>query len=124
MRRVLHQRVLEAVDRLGRRTSLKDQLGGDELVESRLQLILGEARYSTHQPVGKLASDCCADLRHTPHRTSAVEPCHQRVVQGGRDPDLGRIALQHAFGQFLDKQWNAVGAFGDLCVQLLPGAAQ
>jgi hypothetical protein len=29
MRRVLHQRVLEGIDRLGRHAALEDQLGGD-----------------------------------------------------------------------------------------------
>jgi hypothetical protein len=45
MRRVLYQRVLEAVERLGRRAALEDQLGSDELAESRLQL--GSGRRDT-----------------------------------------------------------------------------
>ena len=43
MRRILHQRVFEAVDRRGRRAALKHQLGGDEPAESRLQFVLGQA---------------------------------------------------------------------------------
>ena len=43
VRRVLHQRVLEGIRRVGRRAALKYQLGGDKLSESALQLLLGEA---------------------------------------------------------------------------------
>ena len=68
MRRVLHQRVLEAVDRVGRQAALKDQLGSDELAESRLQLVLGKAGHRAHQRVGKLAPDRRADLRYPPRR--------------------------------------------------------
>ena len=39
--RVLHQRVLEAIDRVGRDASLEHQLGGDEPAKSGLQLVLG-----------------------------------------------------------------------------------
>src|SRR4029077_3663295 len=56
VRRVLHQRVLEAIDRVGRRASLEDQLGGDEASESSLQLSLGKTRDGAQQRVGKLAS--------------------------------------------------------------------
>ena len=34
--RVLHKRVLEGIDRVGRRTSLEHQLGSDKSTESRL----------------------------------------------------------------------------------------
>jgi type II secretory ATPase GspE/PulE/Tfp pilus assembly ATPase PilB-like protein len=40
--RVLHQRVLEAIDRIGRDASLEDQLGSNEASESGLQLVFGE----------------------------------------------------------------------------------
>ena len=82
MRRVLHQRVLEAVDRVGRRAALEDQLGGDEAGKSGLQFVLGKAGDRPQQRVGKLASDRRADLRHKPHRRQAVEPRHQRGMQG------------------------------------------
>lgn len=35
-------------------------------------------------------------------------------MQGGRDSHGRHAALQHAFGQFLDKQWHAIGAIDDL----------
>jgi hypothetical protein len=68
MRRVLHQRVLEAVDRVGGRASLEHQLGGDEASESGFQLVFRETGDGAQQPIGKLASNRCADLRHPPHR--------------------------------------------------------
>jgi len=46
---VLHQRVLEAIDRVGRRAPLNDQFGGDEASECCLQLVLGEAGDSPQQ---------------------------------------------------------------------------
>ncbi len=49
MRGVLHQRVLEGVDRIGRRAALEDQLGGDEAGERGLQLVLGKAGDRTQQ---------------------------------------------------------------------------
>jgi RNA polymerase-interacting CarD/CdnL/TRCF family regulator len=41
VRRILHQRVLEAVDRVGQCASLKNQLRSDEQSERGLQLVLG-----------------------------------------------------------------------------------
>ncbi len=76
VRRVLYQRVLEAIDCVGRHASLEDQLGGDETSKSRLQLVLGETRYGAQQRVGKLASDRGTDLRHLPDRSQTVKPRH------------------------------------------------
>src|SRR5580692_8510042 len=45
VRRVLHQRVLEGIDRVGWRATLEHQLGGDEASERGVQLVLGEAGY-------------------------------------------------------------------------------
>ena len=42
MGRVLHQHVLEGVDRVRRRAALKYQLGGDKAIQSRLQLVFGK----------------------------------------------------------------------------------
>jgi hypothetical protein len=74
MRSVLHQCVLEAVDRIGRRAALEDQFGSDEASESRFQLVLGKAGDRMQQRVGKLASNCRPYLRHQPHRRQPVEP--------------------------------------------------
>src|SRR6516162_10339176 len=64
MRGVLHQRMLEAVDRIWGRPSLEHQLGGDETDESCVQLVLRRSRDGTQQDVGKLTPYCGADLRH------------------------------------------------------------
>jgi hypothetical protein len=80
MRRVLHQRVLETVHRIGRRAALKDQLRGYEPLKSRLQLVLRVAGDGMQQRVRELASDCGTDLRQSPDRLQAVEPRHQRVM--------------------------------------------
>jgi len=77
---VLHQRVLEAVDRVGRRAALEDQLGSNELTEIRLQLVFGKAGGRAHQRVGKLAPDRSTNLRYPPSRPQAVEPRQQRGV--------------------------------------------
>src|ERR1700694_4579087 len=68
MRRVLDQRMLEAIDRIGRRAALEDQLGSDEPSEGGLQFILGETGDGMKQREGKLASYRRADLRHPSHR--------------------------------------------------------
>jgi len=83
--RVLDQRVLEAIDRIGRRAALEDQLGRDEAGERGFQLALGKAAHSTQQWVRELASDRRTGLRHQPHRRQPVEPRHQRVLQRRRD---------------------------------------
>src|SRR6516225_5887282 len=109
--------MLETIDGLGRQAALKDQLGSDELAKSRLQLVLGKARYRAYQRVGKLASNRRADLRHHPRPPQAVQPRQQRGVQGCRDRKrlqravehvaiallTQQTALQDSFGQFLDK---------------------
>src|SRR6516162_7312489 len=105
--RVLHQRMLETIDRVGRRAALEDQLGSDELAESRLQLVLGKAGHRAQQRVGKLAPDRRADLRYPPRRPQAVE--HVAIILLAQ-----QTSLQDALGQFLDKQRHAVGALGDL----------
>src|SRR5207247_8268604 len=64
MRRVLHQRVLESINRVGRRAALEDQLGSDELIESSLQLVVGKAGDTMQQFVGKLPPDRGTDLRY------------------------------------------------------------
>jgi len=80
MRRVLDQRVLEAIDRVRRRPALEHQLRGDEPAESGFQLVLGKTGDGMHQWKGKLASDRGPNLRDQPHRRQSVEPRHQRIV--------------------------------------------
>ena len=66
VRRVLHQRVLEGVDRVGRLAPLEDQLGGDKPAERGLQLVLGKEGYRTQQWIWKLASNRGTNLRYPP----------------------------------------------------------
>ena len=68
MRRVLHQSVLEAIDRVGRPAALEHQLGGDKPAERGVQFVLGKAGDGAQQCVGKLASNRGANLCHQPHR--------------------------------------------------------
>src|SRR5689334_3431943 len=46
------QRVLEAVDRFGRRAAFEDQLGSDEPAKSGLQIVFGKAGDGAQQRVG------------------------------------------------------------------------
>ena len=72
MRRVLHQRVFEAVDRVGRSASLKDQLGSDESGQRGAQFIFGKSGDGMQHWIRKPASNRCTDLRHMTHRGQAV----------------------------------------------------
>jgi hypothetical protein len=47
VRRVLHQCVLETIDRVGRRAALEDQLGGDKASEGGLQFVVEKAGHGT-----------------------------------------------------------------------------
>ena len=80
---------------------MNDQLGSDELAESHLQLVLGEAGDDAHQRVGKLAPGRGADLRHPPHRRQVVEAREQRGVQGRRDREWWQGAVEHVAVTFL-----------------------
>ncbi|HKM72883.1 MAG TPA: hypothetical protein VJX94_22930 [Stellaceae bacterium] len=51
MRRVLHQSVLEGIDRIGRPASLENQLRGDEAGEGGLQLVLWKTGDGSQQLV-------------------------------------------------------------------------
>ena len=80
------------------------------------------------QLIGKLAPQRGRELRQALHRRQAVQPRHQRVVQGGRNRQgrqgtgqavavlalLEQAGLQHHLGQFLDKQGHAIGLGHDL----------
>ena len=91
---VLDQRVLEAVGGLGRRAAAEHQLGCDQLVEGGAQLVLGPVGDRGEQLVGELAADHGADLGHLLDRREAIEPGHQRVVQGRRDRERRQRAGQ------------------------------
>ena len=104
MRRVLHQRVLKAIDRIGRCATLKHQLGANEASQSRLQLILGNARNCMQQRIGKLAADRGTDLCHMPHRRQPVKPCQQGGVQAHRDCKWRQRPIEYVALRLLAKQ--------------------
>src|SRR5215468_5955372 len=64
--RVLHQRVLKAVNRIRGCAALKDQLRSDETRERPLQCVVWQTRVSAEQRVRKLPSDRRTNLRHLP----------------------------------------------------------
>src|SRR5215472_14683293 len=65
--RILHQYVLEGVDRLRGCAALKYQLRGDKAAQRRLELVLGKTGDGTQQRERKFASDRRANLRHPPY---------------------------------------------------------
>ena len=133
VRRVLHQRVFEAIDCVGWRAALEHQFGGDEAGERGLQFLFGKAGDGVQQRVGELAADCGANLRHTPYRRQAVEPRQQRRMKRRRDGKCRQSAIEHVsvaflaqeaaledvLGKFLDEQRHAVGAVDDLVDDLI-----
>src|SRR5262249_10713928 len=76
MRRVLDQRVLETVNRVGWCTALKYQLRGDEPAKSGLQRVLVKTGNDAQQRVRKLASNRGTNLRDPFNRIQAIKPRH------------------------------------------------
>ena len=64
------------------------------LGERVLQLHPLDRRDRFQQPVGKLAPDRRCDLGGFLDRREAIEPLHQRVLQGGRDRERGQRAVE------------------------------
>src|SRR6516165_4319469 len=120
MSRLLHQRMLEGVERVGQSAALENQFRGDEPSESGLQLLLGKAGDIAQQRVRKLAPYCSAYLRQEPRR--------QQIVQTRRDREwrqstvkrvtvcllAQQAAFQNALRQFLNKQRHAICTVDDL----------
>jgi hypothetical protein len=102
--RVLHQPVLEAIDRIRGCAALEHQLGGDKAGESPVQLILQKLGNGTQQSIVKLASDRRADLRRRPRRRQVVKPRQQRGVQTRRDCEWRQRGVQHVAIRFLAQQ--------------------
>ena len=139
---VLHQRVLERVGRLGRRSAPGDQAGGRQPLERRVELRRRQARHRGNQRVGEFASDRGADLRHVLGRGEPVEARHQRGLQRRRYRERRQRSVEHVAvrhltqqpaleqraGQFLDEQRHAVGVRENLLddgvgQRLVPGDA-
>ena len=64
---LLHERMLEQVRGIRRCSTLKNQLGTNELRECGLKIPFRESGYGSDQAVGELSTDDGADLRHVLH---------------------------------------------------------
>src|SRR5262245_15991153 len=78
---LLHKRMLEQVGSLRRRSSLKNQLGTDELRECRLKVLFWKSGYGCNQSVRELSTNCSSDLRHVMYRRQAIKAGRQGGVQ-------------------------------------------
>ena len=64
---LLHERVLEQIRGIRRRSTLKNQLDTNELRECGLKIPFRESGHGSDQAVGELSTDRCTDLRHVLH---------------------------------------------------------
>ena len=102
---VLDQRMLERIDRLGRRAALKDELRLHEPGERLVEISRFSCSDCIEKLVGELTADGGADLGQILGRSQVIEPGHERVLQTRRNgkratrcdqrETLGRVA-QHA----------------------------
>ena len=102
--RVLYQRVLEAVARLGRGPVAEHQPGILQLGERGAQRRLVAADDGMEQRVGKFPPDRGADLCDLLHRGEAVEARHQRILQRRGDGERRQRAVEAVALWFLDQQ--------------------
>jgi hypothetical protein len=119
--------MLERVRGLRGQAALDDQFGLDQLRQRPLQRRRVERRYGLHQLIGEGAPDDRAQLRHQFCRCQAIQPRHQRIVQGSGNCQwrqgahqlvavltfLEQVRLQHHFGQFFHEQRHAVSLAHD-----------
>jgi len=120
VRCVLHQRMLEGVDR----AALEDQPRNDETLQPTLHLCISPLRNGSEEVIRELPPDGCADLCNLPRGgAEPAEPGHQRRVQAGGDRQSCQwnrrggplhvglaLRLQHRFRHFLHEQWDTVSA--------------
>ena len=95
----------------------------DESFERFLERLGFDVDQGFEHIVGKLAAQDRSNLSHFPKFRSAVEPSHQRVLQGTRNLQLAertghhRAAavfaqqprVEHRLREFLDVKWNSIG---------------
>src|ERR1700677_2295691 len=104
VRSVLHQRMLENVNRFRRRAAAMDQFGRDELAERVLQRRALDRRYRFQQSIRELSPDRRADRRVFFDRRETVEPRHQRVLQSRGYREWGKRAVEDKAAVFLPQQ--------------------
>ena len=101
---VLHQRVLERVGRVRRRSAPGDEAGGRQPLERRVEVHRGQGRHRGNQLVGELPSDRGADLRHILDRAKPVEARHQRGLQRRRYGERRQRSVEHVAVRRLTQQ--------------------
>ncbi len=128
---VLHQRVLEDIDRVRRRAAQEDEFGFGEPDQRVLQHRIGKARDRGQNFVGEFPSDRGPDLQNLACGTEAVDARHQRGLQrGGNSERLRRLfeqiaiagllqlfAFEQGLGELFDEQRHPVGPVDDLIEQ-------
>src|SRR5262245_36465741 len=82
---VLHQRMLEQVARMRGYALAKQQTGLNKAIKRCMEVCFRLADDRSQNSMGKLPSDCRADLRYLPGLAEPVEARHQRGVQACRD---------------------------------------
>src|SRR5262245_31170805 len=83
--RVLDQRMLESVDGLRRTPPGENQFGIDKLANRFQEIGLGKRRYRGEELIGKLPPNGSPHLGHFLDRRQTIQPCHQAVLQSGRN---------------------------------------
>ena len=92
---VLHQRVLEDVDRVRRRAAQKNHLGFGEPDQCVLQHGVGQAGDRGQDLIGEFAADGGADLQDLARRTEPVDARHQRGLQRRGNGERLRRLFEH-----------------------------
>ncbi len=87
--RILNERMFEDVTRAWRATALIQQLVPHQLLEPGLQHRWLHRRQVLQHLVGEFPPEHCSPLRDLAQVWQAIEPCHQRVLQGRRYRYLG-----------------------------------
>ena len=85
IRHLLNQGVLEPIARLRRHATLKDQLGGNQLIEGRRQFGAGRGGNRLEQHIGELATDHSTDLSELSNPAETIETRRERTPKGRRD---------------------------------------
>ena len=96
---ILHQRVLERVARVRRRSAPRDEPGRGEPLKRRVEVHRGQGRHGGNQLVGELPSDGGADQRHVLARPSrsrraSSEACSVvGMASGGSGPSSTWVSV-------------------------------
>src|SRR5918993_254759 len=92
---ILHERVLEGVDGIGRCTATEDELSGNELVQRTVQLLLRKRCHGGKQFVAELAANARCNLRDLLDDGQAIKACHEGVVKRRRDCERRQWSVKY-----------------------------